>query len=158
MLTLVIVGDAVVIGPRRASNHAWATFNVTSFSYVFNVLTAGTPAFIGATHFQEVAFVFDNTDGLGYAASPFEGEPESYFQLAEQMTRSWVGFVTELDPNKNGLENVNEWPLYVLEGGVGVNFVLTAEGNGNESFAAVDDFRAEGIAFISENAKSQWGR
>lgn len=158
VLTLFVVGDAIVIGPRRASNHAWANFNVTSFSYVFNVVVNGVTNFTGATHFQEVAFVFDNIDGLGYAINPFEGEPDSYIKLAKQISRSWVGFVTDLDPNKNGLEDVNEWPEYLLTGGVGTTFVLTAEGNGNGSFSSADDFRAEGIAFISENAKSQFGR
>lgn len=147
-----------MVGPRRATNIAWATFNTTSFSYRWNVLVSTTPAFIGATHFGEVAFVFDNIDGLGYAENEFQGEPASYITLATQMTRSWVGFITELDPNKNGLEGVNTWPEYVLEGGVGQNFVLTAEGDGSQSFAEVDDFRAEGIAFISANAKSQFGR
>jgi len=151
-------GDAVVIGPRRASNTAWATFNVSSFAYEFNVIVAGLTNFTGATHFQEVAFVFDNTDGLGYAENPFQGEPESYITLAKQISRSWVGFVTELNPNKNGLDNVNVWPEYVLEGGIGEAFVFTTAGSGNGSFSIPDDFRAEGIAFISANAKSQFGR
>lgn len=69
-----------------------------------------------------------------------------------------MGFVTELDPNKNGLEGVNVWPEYVLDGGVGKNFVFTVEGGGNGSFAEADDFRADGIAFITANAKSQFGR
>ncbi|GMF26791.1 unnamed protein product [Phytophthora lilii] len=43
-----------------------AANDVTSYSYVFNVLVIGLTQYIGATHFQEVAFVFYNLQGNGY--------------------------------------------------------------------------------------------
>ena len=40
--------------PRRAVNQAWLAQNVTSYSYLFDVLVNGYGSSIGATHFQEV--------------------------------------------------------------------------------------------------------
>ncbi|KAK1986730.1 carboxylesterase [Colletotrichum cereale] len=64
---------------------------------------------------NEVAFVFNNTDGLGYetavASDPFEGKPEAYRRLADVMSRMWVAFIATGDPNRNGVSNVT-WPAY----------------------------------------------
>jgi carboxylesterase type B len=70
--TSAVAGDYSMHAPRRLTNQAWAAHNVTSYSYVFNVLVNGQPNTIGATHFQEVVFVFDNTNWLGY---PQNGNP-----------------------------------------------------------------------------------
>ena len=60
------------------------------------------PYFVASTHFQEVAFVFNNIRGLGYAINPFGGEPASYPALSQLMSRAWVSFVHDLDPNNHG--------------------------------------------------------
>ncbi|KAF4627757.1 hypothetical protein G7Y89_g10394 [Cudoniella acicularis] len=116
-------GDIVVNAPRRASNHAWSLHSVPSYSYRFNVVVNGIPAYIGATHFQEVVFVFNNTQGQGYATDPFANltavESEKFQNLARFMSRSWVSFVTEGNPNANGVEGVPEWPVYDVLGGGG---------------------------------------
>lgn len=92
------VGDLKMHAAR-----AWARHNVSAYTYNFNVLVHGATAYEGAGHFREVAFVFDDTSGLGYnnsvAVDPFEDEPETFAQLADMMSRMWVSFVTELDPN-----------------------------------------------------------
>lgn len=99
-------GDLSQHARRRLISEAYATFNVTSYSYLFNVLVNGLPATTGATHFQEVAFVFNNIQGLGYenavAVNPFKDTPASYKVLAQMMSRMWVGFIHDLDPNTNG--------------------------------------------------------
>ena len=50
-----------------------------------------------------MAFVFHNIAGDGYnnsvAVPPFEGKPESYVQAATLMSRSWVSFIVNGDPN-----------------------------------------------------------
>lgn len=100
-----VSGDYVMHATRRFSCLAWAKRNVPSYAYHFNVLVNGVPNIDGATHFQEVAFVFDNTNGVGYYAAPdpFGGhQTEAYFKLAELMSRSWVSFVHDLDPNNHG--------------------------------------------------------
>ena len=155
------IGDIVVIAPRRASSIAWSNFNVPSYAYRFDVTVNGVPPLIGATHFQEVAFVFNNTQGQGYATDPFGNltveESETFQNLAVQMSRSWVSFITELDPNRNGIKGVNEWPVYnaTLGGGVGSDMVFTVN---QSSYAEPDTFRGEGIAWLSENARDVYGR
>jgi carboxylesterase type B len=59
-------GDQVFIANRRLTCETWATANVSAYCYRFNAIPAGLPAAIGVTHFQEVAFVFNNLQGVGY--------------------------------------------------------------------------------------------
>ena len=96
-------GDRTMHAQRRQTSQAWAAHHVDAFTYHFDVLVHGVPDYTGSTHFQEVAFVFDNIHGLGYenavAVNPFADEPESFFRLAQKMSRMWASFVTKLDPN-----------------------------------------------------------
>lgn len=96
--------DEIIIGPRRMANKAWSKFSVPNWSYRFDIIPNGNTPSGGATHFQEVAFVFNNTRGLGYATSPFANltstEEVTFGNLAVEMSRSWVSFITELDPNQ----------------------------------------------------------
>ncbi|GKT51246.1 lipase 1 [Colletotrichum spaethianum] len=114
----VFAGDRAQHGPRRFFARHWAAANQTVYSYNFNVLVNGLTPVEGVNHFQEVAFVFNNTDGLGYetvvAKNPFEGKPETYKELANIMSRMWVAFITKGDPNQNGVTNVT-WPTYDAE-------------------------------------------
>jgi carboxylesterase type B len=154
-------GDAVVIAPRRATNQAWSAYSVPSYSYRFDVVVNGIPACIGSTHFQEVAFVFDNTNGEGYDTSPFANltadDEKKFVDLANLMSRSWVSFIADGDPNNHGVENVTSWPAYnsTVGGGLGVNMVYTVNGS---SYIESDSFRGEGIAFINDNALSVYGQ
>lgn len=99
-------GDKDQHAPRRWWAREWAIQNQTAYSYHFNVLTNGMPAEEGSSHFQEVAFVFNNVDGLGYdtavAENPFEGMPGTFGELADTMSKMWVSFITTSDPNYNG--------------------------------------------------------
>jgi carboxylesterase type B len=155
-------GDIVVNAPRHASNHAWSTHNVSSYSYRFDVVVNGVPDSIGATHFQEVAFVFNNTLGAGYAVDPFGNltaeEGRRFGELAVLMSRCWASFITEGDPNGNRVQGAPEWPVYdVVEGGgEGRNIVFSVEGKG--SYVEADTYRGEGMAFVSENALGVYGR
>ena len=47
----------------------WSANGVPAYSYRFNTRPAGIPWNEGVPHFQEVAFVFDNVNGLGYDAA-----------------------------------------------------------------------------------------
>ena len=98
-------GDLVMHATRRMTTEMWAQYNQTAYSYHFNVQPNGPTYLIGATHFQEVAFVFDNVLGEGYnnsvAVDPFANQPATLTELANTMSRMWVSFITELDPNDN---------------------------------------------------------
>lgn len=96
-------GDLTQHAPRRLISQTWAKNNLTSWSYNFNVRVNGVGPEIGSTHFQEVAFVFHNTGGLGYqnavAQNPFQGQPQTFNQLADIMSRMWISFIVDTDPN-----------------------------------------------------------
>lgn len=139
-------GDAVMIAHRRKACQTWAETGIPAYCYRFNTIPHGVPPEIGATHFQEVAFVFDNTLGVGYgypgvSENPFEGEPHSYFDLADTMSAAWVSFVAEQNPGEY-------WPKYELEGGYGKNWVFDANVT-NLGYEERDDWRKEGIDLIN---------
>jgi acetylcholinesterase len=109
-------GDATFIAVRRLYCETWSNLGLSAYCYRFNTLPAGLPDVIGITHFQEVAFVFDNTDGMGYAVSPFAGMPKTYDDLAKYMSASWASFISDLDPNawlgSEVMIMTPEWPAY----------------------------------------------
>jgi carboxylesterase type B len=98
-------GDWLFHAPCRLTSQMWAKHNQTAFSYHFNVLVNGVSSDLGATHFQEVAFVFHNIEGQGYTTAitenPFENEPDTFPALSNIMSRMWVSFIVNLDPNSN---------------------------------------------------------
>ena len=111
------------------------------------------------THFQEVAFVFNNINGVGYndppaSPDPFAGKPQSFFALSKLMSCSWASFISELDPNAFrsggvGMEIVKNasgaapWPNYV-DGPMDIVWDANVT-----SHAEADTFRAAGIALIN---------
>ncbi|MCJ1310457.1 hypothetical protein MMC25_004121 [Agyrium rufum] len=148
-------GDYTIILSRRSANEAWANHGVKSYSYRFNVIVNEVPYYVASTHFQEVAFVFNNLQALGYAVSPFENEPSSFVALSKLMSRAWVSFVHDLNPNNHGLKNIPHWPTYHEEPGRPQNFVFDANVT---SHPELDTFRAEGMRFMFEVAASQLDR
>ncbi|KAH8810799.1 triacylglycerol lipase [Xylogone sp. PMI_703] len=147
-------GDIKMHFPRRLTSLTWAHHNVPAYTYRFNVIVNGVALSPAATHFQEVAFAFDNLEGLGYAVNPFENEPASFGSLAKLMSRMWVAFVVSMDPNRNGLENAPFWPVYhnATVNGLGKNIVFDA----NVTLHAEGDaYRAEAIAYLISIAATQ---
>lgn len=125
-----------------------------------NVSNTKDAAQFGATHFQEIAFVFYNVEGLGYKTNPFAGMPPSYAALAKTMSTAWVNFVTGLDPNGKGPSGkaaIGEpwWPVYnaTTGGGVGRNIVWHA----NASHIEADTYRAEGIQWMIDHGLDVFG-
>lgn len=113
---------------------------------------------IGATHFQEVAFVFDNLAGVGYATNPFGNTTDAYAALAKGMSYAWVNFITGLDPNgPDGLDisGVDSWPVYNGTEGGGVGREVVFDTNG--SYIEWDSWRAEGMNWLIENSISVMG-
>jgi carboxylesterase type B len=100
-------GDSLFIAGRRYSNQVWAEAGLTTYSYRFNTIPAGWDAdMVGATHFMEVGFVFDNVLGTGMDESSFAVEPatraKSYQALGQLMSRMWLSFANTLNPNNHG--------------------------------------------------------
>lgn len=155
--TSAYAGDAVFIANRRLTCATWASAGVAAYCYRFNARPNGIPPETGVTHFQEVAFVFNNIDGLGYnpavsSPDPFAGEPASYFALSKLMSCSWASFVHDLDPNSFRTSSVgaqiagmaDPWPNYV-EGPMDIVWDANVS-----SHAEPDTFRAAGIDLINQ--------
>ena len=148
-------GDQVFIAPRRKTCETWAAAGLSAYCYRFNAIPAGIPPAIGVTHFQEVAFVFLNLEGVGYlpaAVPPFTNKTESYRTLSRFMNSNWVSFVHDLDPNAwrktyawNGTEEM--WPVYDVANPL--DYVFDANVT---SYAEADTYRKEGMELINANA------
>lgn len=99
-------GDLKMHAPRRHATRSWARHGATAYSYHFNVIVNGAKAETGAGHFRELAFVFHDITGLGYnnsvAVDPYAGEPGTFERLATMMSRMWVSFIVNGDPNYSG--------------------------------------------------------
>jgi carboxylesterase type B len=137
-------GDLSMIAPRRKTCQTWAENGIPAYCYRFNTVPNGLTAELGATHFQEVAFVFDNTLGVGYgypdvSDKPFEGMPQSYYELADTMSGAWASFVYDGAPG-------SWWPQY--KGKVGQNWVFDANVT-NLGYIEDDDWRKAGIDLIN---------
>ncbi|OJJ00300.1 hypothetical protein ASPVEDRAFT_51519 [Aspergillus versicolor CBS 583.65] len=144
-------GDYYFIASRRETSRTWASHGLPAYAYRFNALPAGVPPEVGAGHFKEVSFMFNNLEGVGYRPDilPFEGKGQSYIDLADLMSSSWASFIYDLDPNKyNGRDDkIPKWPKYDLEDPQ--DFVFDANVT---SHAEPDTFREKGIALINDNA------
>ena len=149
-------GDVVMIANRRGTCQTWAANNVPAYCYRFNTIPAGVPWTTGVTHFQEVAFVFDNTMGFGYnkehgTINPFHDKPKSYYGLAKLMSCSWASFIYDQDPNSFQSRHVGAaaWPMY----SVGAENIVWDANATNLANAEPDTFRKEGIQWILDHAK-----
>lgn len=181
-------GDLIMHAPRRLTSQIWAANNISSWSYHFNVLVNGLGPAVGATHFQEVVFVFHNLQGGGYntsvAVDPLANEPPTYDHLADIMSRMWVSFIVDGDPNgSNGMSFFHSfnmpllafvfdfevyethadcstdtsvhWPAYNLTSPQNIVFDTNVT---NLLYTEPDYYRAEGIQYIQDRFVSVYGR
>ncbi|KAK8139825.1 Lipase 1 [Apiospora sp. TS-2023a] len=154
-------GDIMMHYARRRANIAWAKAGLPSWSYRFDVTTPGSPGSVSATHFQEVAYVFNNLGGGGYTEDqkPFPADAPGIAanrDLAFTISSAWVNFITGLDPNGDNVKPA--WPSYDLgaAGGAGQNMVFAVEGQG--SHVEIDDYRAEAMHWMAENSLAVFGQ
>ncbi|KAL3477059.1 Alpha/Beta hydrolase protein [Aspergillus californicus] len=105
-------GDYQFNAGRRYATQLWAQYGVPAYSYRFDAVPNGIPSeTLGATHFQEVAFVFKNFDGAGYDVNPLASNStqlqHSYRNLSKLMSQMWLNFATTLSPNADQGKNNN---------------------------------------------------
>lgn len=137
---------------RRYQCEIWAETSTPAYCYRFNVRSADAPFLSGATHFEEVAFVFNNVEGLGYHYGlPFAGVPQSYYDLSSLMTSMWASFIHDLDPNPGTVNQSIKWDAYGADAPVDILF----DANTTTHMEA-DTWRKEGIDYINANAKTFW--
>lgn len=150
-------GDQLFIAPRRATAAAWASHSTPAYAYRFNADQAGFATELAVSHFKEIGFVFNNLAGVGFRPDikPFEGKPPRYAQLADFISKTWVAFVSDLDPNSwTGRDAaVPSWPKYEVEDPRDFVFEVNVT-----SRVESDTWRKEGIDFINQNALAVFGR
>ncbi|KAF7365904.1 Carboxylic ester hydrolase [Mycena venus] len=139
-------GDAVMVGPRRAFAQANAK-GAATFSYRFNQPPYHFPMDTGATHFAEVAYVFnDRNNNTALPSNQPLGPRVIDAELALLMSSMWISFTHDQTPNNNLVAGAPVWPSYGPSGEQHIVF----QGFGSGSFVENDNFREAGIAFINQ--------
>lgn len=147
-------GDYRFIAGRRLMSQIWSQNDLPTWSYRFNTFRySSREDFKAVTHAMEMPFVFGIKEGGGYTPNPIEGMPQSYYELSDLMSRMWISFVVDGDPNGHGMDAV-EWSTYDATDGYGENYVFDAN---TTSYVEPDTFRAEGIAYINSKWAEQYG-
>lgn len=142
-------GDYQQHSGRRLLASTYAGAGLSVYSYLWNVYVNGIAAVYGATHFQEVAFVFNNVNGIGYATNPFAGKPETFVELADLMSKMWVAFIHDTDPNVcSGPKTGPAWPLYTVDEPNNIVFDVNRTGL---AYVEEDNYRATEIEYLLEN-------
>ncbi|KAF4450790.1 hypothetical protein F53441_6122 [Fusarium austroafricanum] len=151
-----IRGDQLFLTWRRARTDAWSKHNVPAYSYFFESPNTHMPDYIGTPHFVEVAYVFHNMLGQGYAKGmgPLVNASKEVLELANLVSRMWISFIHGLTPNEHGISGVPKWPVYKAGGGYGENFYF----NPNGSSPQPDTLRLAGTTFMNLNSADQFGR
>lgn len=141
-----IGGDIVMIAPRRLICETYSAMGLPVYGYVWNQSDFTAPASAGASHFQEVVYVFDNPGNLTQSASaPIGPDPTgAKKRLADMTSRRWMSFVGKGDPNQAVMNSSNTtvWPSYTQIKQV---FYLSP----GASFPMDDTFREDGIHFLN---------
>ncbi|KAH6985559.1 Alpha/Beta hydrolase protein [Ilyonectria destructans] len=147
--------DQLFLSWRRLRTNAWSKYGVSTYSYLFESPTKSVE-FFGTTHFTEIGYVFYNRLNLGYAGaqSPLLNATQEVLDLAKLVTRMWISFIHDLDPNNHGIAGVEKWPTYNATGGYGKNMYL----HPNLTIVQPDTFRLAGTTFMNAVAKDQYGR
>ncbi|KAE8348664.1 Alpha/Beta hydrolase protein [Aspergillus coremiiformis] len=124
------LGDYLFNAPKRYSAQMWAEHRAPVYSYRFDVVPGGlSPQILGAAHFQEIAFVFKNIDGVGFTVPPLRSSNASteiqLRNVSSIMTRMWLSFACTLSPNHYHLPHIQvQWPMYQKTSAVNLVFRL----------------------------------
>ncbi|KAL3419365.1 carboxylesterase family protein [Phlyctema vagabunda] len=134
----LIFGDAIEHSVRRWMTGLYAEAGNAVYSYRFAQVPWHRSVLVGATHGDEITYVFGNTNSN--ISSPLGPRP-SDLHLSQRMTGAWASFVHSLNPNHG--EHVLEWPDYRI---AGQNMVFVADGESVEE----DVYRSDGLALWTE--------
>lgn len=140
-----LYGDFTFFGGSRFAAKYYSQHSPV-YKYRFNIPdldTTGNKSYVGAAHFQEVVYVFDNDQAPESTVNGATWNPDSRSpDIAKRMSSMWVSFISGLDPNINQVyPDVPEWPKY-SDGAQNYVFDL------NGFYVETDDKRKEQIDFI----------
>ncbi|PVH71335.1 putative extracellular lipase [Cadophora sp. DSE1049] len=152
--TARFLGDMLFVAGRRYTAEIWAKHNVPVYTYRFDTIPADVDALtLGATHFQEVAFVFNNVNMRGLSKDPFAIVPEerrdSYLALSRLMTRMWTSFAATGEPNQHHVDGFNTtWPEYSTSRS---NIVFDGSKT-SLGYVEKDDWRGDALRLIIDSS------
>ncbi|KAJ5279435.1 hypothetical protein N7478_004807 [Penicillium angulare] len=166
-------GDVKIIAGRRFTAQQWAKHGVPVYSYRFNQWPiGGLPDTTGTTHFTEVPLVMDDEPGNGYiapwypAGSEYNGMDANFTAMAHLMSRMWISFVHDLDPNNHGVTHhngypISNWKTYASNGsealdGYGTNLQVSSSLPGLAE-QEPDTWRAEAINYLIQHSYALFG-
>ncbi|KAH8155183.1 uncharacterized protein LAJ45_00192 [Morchella importuna] len=139
-----IVGDYAMDAGRRQTSEAFANRGNKVFSYRFDQspwngklkdITEVAPVY--STHYAEIGFVFNNPSTT---ISTYVGPDPAVNALSRLISRSWISFAHDLDPNNHGIQGAAKWPEYKYSAS---NIVF----NSNRTYVEKDDYRKEQLNF-----------
>lgn len=136
-------GDRAMHAPRRAWNRKWADTNLTAYSYRFDVVSGDRNPVQGAGHSVDLPFIFRNTERLAQLNAT-ETRPGSFDGLSVLMSRMWISFASNLDPNFDGMQS-SEWPKYGLDEGRSMVFHID---NSSVAYVEEDTYRTEQLEYL----------
>ncbi|KAI7970293.1 hypothetical protein EIK77_000295 [Talaromyces pinophilus] len=117
-------------------------FDQTPWNGIEQIMAPVAPC--NATHFSEICHVFNIHPSISINHTNWIGPLAEYYELSKLMSRAWISFVHDLDPNNHGITHtVPHWPDYSMSL---QNFVFRV----NESVVEDDDWRLEQLEY--------WGR
>ncbi|KAL6887034.1 alpha/beta-hydrolase [Trichoderma evansii] len=142
-----ISGDLDIHAGRRAyainhsqrSKHPIYTYRFDQAPWDMQEVDVTTTAPVYVTHFTEIVHVFDNPDKNVNWIGPYPIISE----LATFVSRSWVSFVYDQNPNNHGLQGKPVWPEYNTAKPQNIVF------RGGASWVENDDWRKEQLAYWS---------
>ncbi|KAF4970655.1 hypothetical protein FSARC_2360 [Fusarium sarcochroum] len=136
-------GDRAMHAPKRAWVRKWAETNLTAYSYRFIVVSGDRNPVQGAGHSVDLPFMFRNTDRLAQLNTT-EPRSGSFDDLAVLISRMWISFTSNLDPNFDGMQSAR-WPSYKLKAEENMVFHID-----NSSLAHVEEdaYRLEQLEYL----------
>lgn len=103
-----VLGDAAFVSTRRFALQSWVNHtDVPIYNFRFDVIPNGYEGLYGASHFVDIPYTFHNLEGTGFTGvappwlgpSPFTRKPQGHYDLAELVSRMWVSFTYDGNPN-----------------------------------------------------------
>jgi carboxylesterase type B len=140
-----IAGDLAIHAGRRfyATDHAERS-KKPIYTYRFNQapwnmkevdVTTTAPVYV--THFTEIVYVFDNPDENVNWIGPYP----IYQHLQKFLSKAWISFIHDQNPNNHGLSGQPIWPEYSAKSPQNMVFQTGA------CYVEDDDYRMEQLAF-----------
>lgn len=152
-----IVGDQMIHAGRRATVQYFSSlprherksvyshrFDQPPWNGILELVATVPPVY--STHYAEICFVFNIDPSASRNNTNWIGPYPEFYALSNLMSRSWISFVHELDPNRHGVAGAPRWPEY---GCGGENLVFQANG----SYVEKDDWRVPQLEYWTRT----WG-